>query len=95
MPGTRFLVALVVVVAGTYLWYQRGLVNRDHELCLDVTRTLMDQQTWGVEIDKGEHFERYIDIYTSWYSHCRLSRFATRNDLTLVTGYEEDAPDSE
>jgi hypothetical protein len=74
----KFVVALAVVIAGTALWYQRGLITRDHELCLDATQELMrvPERVWA---DEQEQYKKYIDAYTSWYGYCRESRYKRRN----------------
>jgi len=79
VDSAKFLVTLVVVVAGMYLWYQRGLITRDHEICLDATQALTEQQAGGVGFNKAEQYEEYIDAYTSWYEYCRQSRSKRRN----------------
>jgi len=89
VDSAKFLVALVVVIACMYLWYQRGLITRDHEVCLDATQALTEQQAGGVGFNKAEQYEDYIDAYTSWYTYCRASQFQRRNPEADVFLNEE------
>ena len=79
MDSAKFLVALVVVIACMYLWYQRGLITREHEVCLEATQALMEQLSGAVALDKSEQYEGYIEAYTGWYTYCRASQFERRN----------------
>ena len=79
MDSAKFLVALVVVIACIYLWNQRGLLSRDHEVCLDATQALTEQQAGGVGFNTAEQYQNYIDAYNSWYEYCRQSRFKRRD----------------
>ena len=79
MDSRKFVVVLVIVAISGYFWYQRGLVTRDHEVCLGATQELMRLETGDVKYDGAEHIQNYIDAYNSWYGYCRQSRFVQRN----------------
>ena len=89
MNTAKFVVALIVVVAGAYLWYQRGLVTRDHQVCLDATQSLMEELSGAFAFDTSEQFEGYIDAYTGWYTYCRASQFQRRNSELIEFLNEE------
>jgi hypothetical protein len=79
MDNTKFVVALVVVLAGTYLWYQRGISTRDHEVCMDATQTLFEQHPGQFALENTEQFGAFIDGYNGWYGHCRAIRLQRRD----------------
>ena len=75
----KFVVALVVVISGMYLWYQRGLITRDHEVCMAATQRLFEQQPGQYALDNAEQYEAFIDGYNGWYGYCRANRLKRRN----------------
>ena len=79
MDNTKFAIALVVVVAGMYLWYQRGLITRDHQLCMGATQTLMEQQPGQFVLKNVEQFKAFVDNYSGWYGYCRANRLQRRD----------------
>lgn len=77
MDGGRFFVALAIVIAGMVLWYWRGIVTRDHELCLDASQAFMGRVSIAA-LNSPEQVEEFIGAYISWYNYCRGSRVEVR-----------------
>ena len=79
MDNTKFVATLVVVLAGVFLWYQRGLITRDHEVCMDATRTLFEQQPGQFVLENKEDYEGFVGGYNGWYGYCRANRLQRRD----------------